>query len=72
MSTQPDSYAVAQGLRDAAAVCPSTQAALAERLKLGASVIESLLVERGQLLERLRLAEFAARTNRETIARMQS
>lgn len=65
-----ESTVVAYGLRDAASLCTSGQAALAERLKLGASVIDSLLRERSLLLKRVQLAEFQARTNKQTIERM--
>lgn len=59
-----DAPAVADGLRDAASLCHADQAALAARLLFAAAVIDGLLA-------RLRAAEFAARTNAETIHSMQ-
>ncbi|HEX7113658.1 MAG TPA: hypothetical protein VF193_00865 [Steroidobacter sp.] len=59
-----DGPTVAQGLRDAAAICPPGQAALAARLLTGAAVIEGLLTL-------YHAVDFAARTNLETITAMQ-
>lgn len=83
-----DGAAVAQGLRDTAALYRTDQAALAARLLLAGYVIDELLTRIAEtisahdayvsaaashaqeLQSRLEIAEFAARTNMETVMGM--
>ena len=63
MSVKDEALAVMAGLRDAAGYCRADQGALAARLVGAADMMR-------RLLDELELAEFQARTNAETIARM--